>query len=385
MTLTPSRIDELTHIADRALECSSVHELQTRTLALLEPRFQADACCFAVNRGRRWDPDYERTASRGLDASIWRRYRSYGDANPFEHWLTRNACDPRVQVVTTDRIIPLHRYVRSDFYKSVMRPRSLHYTLGMTLLAGGRPLGAIALLRSQRARPFSEGEVDMAQVLVRILAAVLDGKLARETDRVQESIIAALEQVHPHGLALVDHRLQLRYANDAACRMVPAFGAGRVPAELQRPCRVLLRRRYQRSGEETRIALDTVNGDCRHPLQACLSLRTDAGDEEPWLLLRIAASGRIPPKPEAVRAHQLTVRESQVAALLGQGMRNAEIGTRLGITVRTVENHLRAVYRKLGVGNRTRAIYALSQFEAPAAAAQEAESVPSQRTSIVGV
>jgi DNA-binding NarL/FixJ family response regulator len=56
------------------------------------------------------------------------------------------------------------------------------------------------------------------------------------------------------------------------------------------------------------------------------------------------------------QANPLTPRETEVLGLVGQGLRNTEIATRLGLSVQTVKNHLTAILHKLGVPNRTRAI-----------------------------
>lgn len=48
----------------------------------------------------------------------------------------------------------------------------------------------------------------------------------------------------------------------------------------------------------------------------------------------------------------LAERESQITAMICQGLRNKEIAWRLGISEYTVENHLRRIYRKLGIHNR---------------------------------
>jgi DNA-binding CsgD family transcriptional regulator len=48
----------------------------------------------------------------------------------------------------------------------------------------------------------------------------------------------------------------------------------------------------------------------------------------------------------------LTTREYQVARLVAAGHSNQEIGDRLRISVQTVKNHLRSVFRKLALDNR---------------------------------
>lgn len=53
---------------------------------------------------------------------------------------------------------------------------------------------------------------------------------------------------------------------------------------------------------------------------------------------------------------RLTVREVRCLVLLEEGLRNKEIGARLGIAERTVGNTLQSAYRKLGVSDRQDAV-----------------------------
>ena len=61
-----------------------------------------------------------------------------------------------------------------------------------------------------------------------------------------------------------------------------------------------------------------------------------------------------PPWPGA--ALGLTARQSEVVALLLQGMSNAEIGEAMVIDVNTVKTHLRHIYRTLGARSRSQVL-----------------------------
>ena len=56
------------------------------------------------------------------------------------------------------------------------------------------------------------------------------------------------------------------------------------------------------------------------------------------------------------RTEGLTDRESEVLALITQGMSNAEIAELTFLSPNTVKSYIRTVYRKIGVGSRTQAV-----------------------------
>jgi DNA-binding NarL/FixJ family response regulator len=86
---------------------------------------------------------------------------------------------------------------------------------------------------------------------------------------------------------------------------------------------------------------------------------------ETWLSPEIAgqvvrrAVGQTP-APATPSAIPLTPREIEVLCLLAQGFDNTAIAQRLVLTTRTVQNHVSAIYDKLGVSSRTEAaLYAI--------------------------
>lgn len=85
-----------------------------------------------------------------------------------------------------------------------------------------------------------------------------------------------------------------------------------------------------------------------------------------------------------VRDH-LTIREMEIVALLMQGCKNKEIARRLGNSEQVVKNHLRSIYRKVGVSDRLAfALFTIDQpifADAVGAAANRMRSVIRKSTS----
>jgi DNA-binding NarL/FixJ family response regulator len=70
------------------------------------------------------------------------------------------------------------------------------------------------------------------------------------------------------------------------------------------------------------------------------------------------------PGPEAAivtadwpgRPHELSARESEVIALIAQGLSNQEIADRAYLSINSVKTYIRSAYRKIGVERRTQAV-----------------------------
>ncbi|WP_329463092.1 LuxR C-terminal-related transcriptional regulator [Streptomyces sp. NBC_01431] len=92
-------------------------------------------------------------------------------------------------------------------------------------------------------------------------------------------------------------------------------------------------------------ALDEAQGALETQEQLIEGLRADADP---------------PPSEEVLAAREalalLTARERQILELISQGNSNRRVARALGISEKTVKNHLSAVFTKVGASDRTQAV-----------------------------
>jgi DNA-binding CsgD family transcriptional regulator len=155
------------------------------------------------------------------------------------------------------------------------------------------------------------------------------------------------------GLVILSADGRIRFATDQAERWLGRYFPGRRPGHGQLPS--ALRRWVRREEKALRPADDAPPP--RRPLVV--------QDRAARLVLRLVSDGSrslllLEEHPRqvsrrALEAHGLTSREAEVLAWVAEGKTNPEIGAILGLSPRTIGNHLARVYARLGVETRTAA------------------------------
>jgi len=95
------------------------------------------------------------------------------------------------------------------------------------------------------------------------------------------------------------------------------------------------------------------------------ALSPDDADTVPGVMRRIAELAEPEPhqrKELSLESIGLTPRQTEVLALLLQGLPNKLIARKLNVSVETVKDHVAAVLRALNVSTRTQAVLAVSQM-----------------------
>ncbi|WP_421729608.1 helix-turn-helix domain-containing protein [Brevundimonas sp.] len=81
-----------------------------------------------------------------------------------------------------------------------------------------------------------------------------------------------------------------------------------------------------------------------------------AGGSKTYYLVTTKRSDLRHSLDSACHGFGFTSRETEIARLIAAGNQNAALARELGISFRTVENHLRSIYRKSSVGSRTQLV-----------------------------
>jgi DNA-binding CsgD family transcriptional regulator len=137
--------------------------------------------------------------------------------------------------------------------------------------------------------------------------------------------------VEPYDLELAgDYEAAARAWAALGCAYEAALALAEVPSE-----------------KPTRLALEALQGLDARPAAAIVAKRLRERG------VRDVPSG--PRKAARENAAGLTGRELEVLGLVAEGMRNTEIAERLVLSQKTVDHHVSAILRKLGVSSRGRA------------------------------
>jgi DNA-binding CsgD family transcriptional regulator len=253
--------------------------------------------------------------------------------------------------LTRDRagVATIHRGTRgrpelSARYREVNVPAGMGPELRAVLRDRGRPWGAFAFFREVGSPDFSQAEIELVAALAPDIAAAV-----RRTLLVSD--IAHRDAEEGPGMAVlrVDGlQVHLEMASAAARVLLDQMPDTRIdglPVGV-----VMLAARLIAAGgrrQSARVRLRTGRW-----MSVQLDVLETADDGPERLSLVIEPVGPYELAEVIAEAYGLTAREREVARLVVGGSSNPEVASALSISVTTVQDHLKKVFAKLGVGSR---------------------------------
>jgi DNA-binding CsgD family transcriptional regulator len=368
--MTSRDLQDVLFVSGTALEIKEADEQLSEVLCLLEQIFKTgnNNFYFACSSGK--ELDLNRVVSRGIEKKFFPRFRKYyHKLDPFYRILSLG---PLPTVIVRDHSKNKGRL--TEYYSDFLKPQSIHYQMSIYLKSKHRFLGVIGLYRPSNAKEFSSLDQAKANLMAPYLAGALEKSLISEQKNEQDAILNSILSDLPYpGILVLDRSLRPIYENQYAVRAIAHLNQARsgqnmplgaLPKEIELPCQKLLR--FTQLDEETEPPHQHLELTCQPEKEKlAIHLRLiNPSAKNPLLLVYFAFEAYECDVLNRIRQYGLSQRQGEVVFLLSKGLTNKEIGNRLFISTYTVENHLKAIYEKMNVKNRTELSYRLQQTSA---------------------
>ncbi len=346
-------------IGRTAMGCEEVDELRTTVVKAALGTFDVERANFYLVRSYPSPRlDLEHVIAEGIDQEYLNLYRQrYNQMDPLLKSLLASA-----QVVTTKDVISARDLGRSEYYNDFLRPQSIHYQMVMYLRSGGQLLGLLGLCRARGEKDFSPAEFTKAELLGSYLAGALQKAIFMGKVTKSSEIIHSICPDLPYkGLIVLDESLDLVYANEEALEAISCVGGEEyitskskppLPEELYVMSQNLLQSTATKSGGVPSAEVDLRARGTGEPVSSSLRV-INCPENKRLCMIRFGQKGSTALLRPQLEKLGLSRRELEVTSLVCEGLKNSEIGEKLFISEYTVENHLRSIYEKLEVKNRT--------------------------------
>lgn len=238
----------------------------------------------------------------------------------------------------------------ATFFEQFLRPYAFGHGLTMSISLPALPDRVVVLAahRQPHARRFDASEAACARALAPAITQALGSALLADAmldaRRLADAVGACLDHV---GVAVLDGCGRILHCNSLARRhWVDRQSADEIAASVAASTRAA---RPAAANAPPRMPI--ADGEGR-PLDARVhTIVTHAVRRHVVVTTAVSAGASLTAR---CRAAGLTGRQIEIAECVARGLSNPEIAIVLGISARTVENHLRSIFLKVGVESRAR-------------------------------
>jgi DNA-binding CsgD family transcriptional regulator len=230
---------------------------------------------------------------------------------------------------------------RSPRLHEILRPEGYTSELRLALTSGGRYWGALSLFRDDPRHPFTDRDADAAEDLAHALSTAVR--------RYQAGRPGAGREPRRAGVVLVDRTGAFRsVSEDARTWLVELADSWVDGATEDDVSRVVLEvaEAARTPGKDPTCRVRMPQGDWL----VVSGSRVDDGDVDVAVVLQPGAVGTVAPALAVWCG--LTARETGVLALAASGLAAKQMAHRLDLSLLTVNDHLRSIYRKADVHGR---------------------------------
>jgi DNA-binding CsgD family transcriptional regulator len=273
-------------------------------------------------------------------------------------------------VFKTDDVIPYSEMVKLEYYYSFLRPQNVLAEMIIRLNTKNSVLGAISLQRYKEHPGFEKKDVLKGSLLVPYLISVFE--MADRFRKIDDERILLEKWIESHaeGIILLDSEYKPMYVNSQArifcqllsgmCEKVTRNSITMdvvIPQVIIQECKNLtLMNEVNIPMQDHSNRIFSINHKRRYYLQYFPVILHSEERNTPYFVIFLSELDRYNNEVESILIEQkkLSQREEVIVRYASLGLTNKQIAEKLYISPFTVENHLKNIFKKTGLDNRTK-------------------------------
>lgn len=350
--------------------CSSldITTIRLRVLSILERVFKSQGGVFLLANQELNKLAVDNIVGLDVDKSAIDKYNQY-----FWHYdpIYHAALHSRKVVFRNNDILPYSEWAKLEYYNDFLQPMNIYRELAICLRVGTGILGQISLFRPRPQSNFNESDILKANLIAPSIAIALRNAILFTKAEKERQLLSKLSEFLFEGVIILDYELHPVYISPEAKGMLPYLlhkHSGRV-GEVESKNRSIPSVIFENCS-----AIKRVSQSMSRVVHFQHEITTDEKQNNKMLRIRISrfptrcevacvpyflvsmkyVSGTCDSREELTKGKRfLTKREVDIAICVGEGLTNRQISQKLFISKFTVGTHLRNIFEKTGVRNRT--------------------------------
>ncbi len=260
---------------------------------------------------------------------------------------------PTYPALRIDDVMSLPEYEKTNYYSMFMRKYNYYHEMVVYFMDEGKLCGVIGMARLQEEKPYTEKDCKRLTFLSNHISHVLGNYMRLEDISYQKRLLEARTNVSTTGFVLVDYTHNIHFVNEAAQHICQTFKRGASSIEEFLHYYVYSHPNWK-AGINIKISFP---GSEHWTLQVVPEIKGILTDHPNRYGIYLFSEEEMEQKTVEQR---LSRRELEICELVIKGRTNEQIANELWISINTVKKHLRNIYEKLNVANRTSLAYKLT-------------------------
>jgi DNA-binding CsgD family transcriptional regulator len=369
MSLPQQEFKNIANTGSVVLECTDQSSFQSTALHELHDVIGSESSVYYDIAGDTNNLQFKNGFSLGVPTEapkLWCEH--YRESDPFVNKAIDQIDKGQQSTIVSNDVVINRDYTNTEFYCDFLNPQHVHHVMVIPIVENSQPIALIGLHRPADSAAFSEKDVLKADILTPyLLAAIQKIKLNMQLNECKSTIDTLVSELPFQGVIVLDNDLIPIVINDQIYALIDSLeeyddkehSLTTLPPEIYECCKHWKSLYRTTPINDLRERIDfTIERNCKKLKGYVRAAETDA--KEIFFIISLGEDENGLINSRNLERFKLTRREIDIVHLVGTGMTNPEIAKKLFISSRTVQNHLRSIFSKVGVHNRTSLISRLN-------------------------